>query len=192
MIRAIIFDCFGVLTTDAWLPFKQQHFGDNQSRLQQATDINKLADGGHITYDEFLSQIADLADMPTAEVRQRVANNVPNTDLFEYAHQLKKKYKIGLLSNASADWLTELFTPKQVAVFDVTALSYETRTTKPMPQAYEIIADRLEVAVGECVFIDDQERFVTGAREAGMQAIWYKDNEQLKRELEVLLADSEN
>ena len=192
MIRAIIFDCFGVLTTDAWLPFKQQHFGDDLMLFQQATDINKQADGGSITYDDFLSQIGELASVPTTEVRRAVSNNLPNKELFDYVSQLKKKYKIGLLSNASADWLPELFTAEQIGLFDATALSYETRATKPMPQAYEIVADRLGVPIGDCVFIDDQERFVTGAREAGMQAIWYKDNEQLLAELSALLADTED
>jgi HAD superfamily hydrolase (TIGR01509 family) len=191
MIKAIIFDCFGVLTTDAWLPFKDQHFGHDPLLLEQASDLNKQSDGGFISYDSFLTQIAALAQVPSQQVAQAIATNVPNQELFEYVSQLKPRYKLGLLSNAPGDWLAHLFTPSQVALFDVTALSYETHFTKPMPEAYATIAERLGVEMSECIFTDDQERFVTGAREAGMPAIWYKDNDQLKAELTALLADPE-
>ncbi|MEO7364117.1 MAG: HAD-IA family hydrolase, partial [Candidatus Saccharimonadales bacterium] len=97
-------------------------------------------------------------------------------------------YKIGLLSNASMNYLSDLFTDEQIALFEVTALSYQTNFVKPMAEAYLDIAERLDVVPRECVLIDDQERFVAGAREAGMQAIWYHDNDQLQAELSVLLA----
>ncbi len=192
MIQAIIFDCFGVLTTDAWLPFKNKYFGHNPAFFEQASEINKLADGGIISSEQFLDRIGQLAAIPTEQVRQVVTNNVANQELLDYAQRLKTDYKIGLLSNASADWLNELFSPQQVALFDVTALSYESGVTKPMPEAYQIVADRLNLTLEECVFIDDQERFVIGAREVGMAAIWYRNNDQLFAELEQLLADSKN
>lgn len=192
MIQAIIFDCFGVLTTDAWLPFKAQHFGHDPALLERASDLNKQSDGGFISTESFLEQIGEMADMSPVDVYKAVSNNVPNTELFSYIKQLKADYKIGLLSNASGDWLSELFQPEQLALFEVTALSYETRFTKPMPEAYVTISERLDIAVEHCVFIDDQERFVTGAVEAGMRAIWYKDNAQLKTELTQLLTDSKD
>jgi FMN phosphatase YigB (HAD superfamily) len=95
MIRAIIFDCFGVLTTDAWLPFKQQHFGHDPALFEQASDLNKRADGGFISVHEFLQAIADLAHMTVQEVQQALTNNVPNEELFRYVRELKPRYKIG-------------------------------------------------------------------------------------------------
>jgi HAD superfamily hydrolase (TIGR01509 family) len=88
------------------------------------------------------------------------------------------------------NYLPELFQPEQIRLFDGTVLSYQTNFVKPMLEAYQAAADSLGVTVEECVFIDDQERFVTGAREAGMPAIWYKDNQQLRADLECTLADS--
>jgi HAD superfamily hydrolase (TIGR01509 family) len=192
MIQAIIFDCFGVLTTDAWLPFKAQHFGHDPELLAQASELNRQSDGGYITTESFLEQIGVMANMSSNGVYRAVSNNVPNTELFGYIKQLKVDYRIGMLSNASDDWLSELFEPDQLQLFEVTALSYETGFTKPMPEAYTTIAERLAIPVEQCVFIDDQERFVTGAREAGMQAIWYKNNAQLNTELTQLLADSKD
>lgn len=192
MIRAIIFDCFGVLTTDGWLPFKKKQFGAEGALFEAATDINKQADSGLISFEDFLGQIGEMAGVPKEEVRQAVNNNVPNDELFDYARELKQSYKIGLLSNAPENWLPELFTPEQLALIDETALSYETGHVKPSPEAYAIIAERLGVRLEECIFVDDQERFATGAREVGMKAVWFQDTDQCKAELKQLLTDSKH
>lgn len=190
MIQAIIFDCFGVLTSDGWLPFAYKHFGHDKDLKQQSHDLNKQVDSGLLGYDEFLVKVAQLAKVPVAEAQRDIENNVSNLQLFEYVAHLKNTYKIGLLSNAGANWLDELFSHEQVALFDATALSYEMGITKPYPQAYHIICDRLGVQPSEAVFIDDIERYATGAKDIGMQGIWFKDNQQLIADLGQLLADS--
>jgi HAD superfamily hydrolase (TIGR01509 family) len=187
--QAVIFDCFGVLTTDAWLPFKKQHFGNDPELFARAGELNKQSDSGLISTNDFVRAIGEMVKLPAARVAQLISNNVPNDELFEYLRKLKATYKIGLLSNTSDDRLKQLFGPEQLALFDAMVLSYETHLTKPMPEAYEAIAERLGVAPNECIFIDDQERFVTGAREADMPAIWYQDNDQLERDLTAFLAD---
>ena len=190
MISAIIFDCFGVLTTDAWLPFKVKYFSTNPAQFDRASELNQQSDAGLISYEMFLDEVGKMAGMSGNAVQQAISDNVPNEELFDYVRELKQAYKIGLLSNASGDWLSDLFTKEQLGLFDATALSYDTRQTKPQLEAYETIAERLGEAVDSCVFIDDQERFVTGAREAGMKGVWYKDLPQLKSELAVLLTST--
>ena len=174
MIKAVVFDCFGVLTTDAWLPFKERYFGHDKSLFDQATDLNKQSDAGLIDYSVFIHEIASLANITDADVRQAVQNNVPNEPLYDWIGCLKETYKIGMLSNASEDRLDLLFTPDHLALFDATALSYDTGFIKPHAQAYESIAERLDVALEDCVLIDDQERFCVAANDAGMHAIWYR------------------
>lgn len=44
---------------------------------------------------------------------------------------------------------------------------------KPDPRAYQAIAADLDVALADCVFVDDQQRNVAGARDAGMQAVHF-------------------
>lgn len=187
MIRAIIFDCFGVLTTDGWLPFKQRYFGHDQALLDRASEINKLSDAGLMPYQDFITEVSEMAGVEPHDTRQAIEGNVANEPLFEIIAGFQGAYKLGFLSNASGNWLDRLFTPEQQGVFDAFALSYETGVVKPNPRAYEIISDRLNVPIEECVLVDDQERFCTGAREAGMQAIWYKGFEQFKSELTALL-----
>lgn len=188
MIRAIIFDCFGVLTTDGWLPFKQQHFGHDQALMERASELNRLSDAGLLPYRDFVEEIAHMAHIPPATVHHAIEGNVANEPLFSYIRELASQHSIGMLSNASANWLERLFSPEHLALFTAVALSYETGFVKPDARAYEVIAERLGCEVGECLLVDDQERFCTGAREAGMPAIWYKDFEQFKAELSSALS----
>lgn len=188
MIRAVIFDCFGVLTYDGWLPFKRKHFGDNPELERQATDLSRQLNAGMLDYGEFVAHIAELAGVSIHETADAIHDNVPNEELFAYiGGVLKQKYKIGLLSNTGRDMLEEIFTREQLSLFNSFGLSYEMGALKPDARAYHIVAERLEVTPEECVFIDDQERHLAGARNVGMHTIMYKDFEQFKGDLEALL-----
>lgn len=188
VIKAIIFDCFGVLTTDGWLPFKRKYFSGNRELEKQATDLNKRTNAGLASYEDFVRDIADLASVSMEEAHKAIEGNVTDDELLDYIRRnLKPHYKLGMLSNAGADWLDRLFDPSQQALFDAFALSYETGVVKPEPRAFQIIAERLEVEPSECIFVDDQERYCTAAREQGMQAIWYKDFDQFREDLDALL-----
>lgn len=188
MVKAILFDCFGVLTSDGWIPFKRRHFAHDPQLNQQATDLNKQANAGFIDAAAFIKGIAELANVPQQQVRRVLENNVADEDLFEYIRTtLRPHYKLGMLSNAGANMLGDLFTTRQIDVFDEIALSFETGHVKPEQQAYEQLAGRLGVDPGDCIFVDDQERHCAGAEAAGMRAIVYKDFEQFKAQLEPLL-----
>lgn len=190
MVKAIIFDCFGVLTTEGWLNFKEKHFGNNPELLKQATELNKQTNLGLLSYNEFLKQIARLANVPLNEAHKAVDTNAPNEPLLRYISELKPKYRIGVLSNASANWFVQLFRPEQVELFDELALSYETGVVKPDPRSFEMVAEKLGVKPEECVFIDDQQRYTSAAKDIGMQAVWYRDFGQMKADLEKILVDS--
>ena len=188
MIRAIVFDCFGVLAGDGWLPFKQKYFGHDKELFTRAGDLNRQVDAGLADYDEFIREVARLAGIPEHEAYQQIEENPPHHELFDYIRQqLKPAYKLGMLSNAGANWLPEMFSKEQIALFDAIALSYEIGVTKPDPRAYHIIADRLDVAPDECVFIDDQERYCTAAAAEGMHAVRFTTFAALKPALAKIL-----
>lgn len=173
------------------MPFRERYFGDKPDVLHEARERGRQVDAGLGDYEEYLVWLARAAGTTVAETRRQIEHNVPNEKLFAYiAAQLRPKYKLGILSNAGDNWLDEIFTPEQLALFDATALSYETGFVKPVPEAYEAIATKLGVQTPECVFLDDLERYCTGAVEAGMQAVYYRNFEQARRDLETLLAGS--
>ncbi len=188
MIKAIIFDCFGVLTTDRWLQFKDQYLGNSADLKQQAIDYNKQADRGLLSHDEFIEKIAALAHLSPAETRRLIEGSAPNTKLFEHIRdKLKPYYKIGMLSNASGNWLDEIFTDDQIKLFDEIVLSFSTGFIKPQTEIYKLAASKLDAELGECVFVDDRAPYCEVARKLGMSAIRYQDFNQFKRELDKIL-----
>ncbi|HVA10894.1 MAG TPA: HAD family phosphatase [Candidatus Dormibacteraeota bacterium] len=187
MVKAVIFDCFGVLATEAWRPFKAKHFAHDPELFKQASEISWQADRGLISYADFMRAVADLAGITPAEAAKAIERNVPNEPLFTYVKKLKTDYRLGLLSNVADDYLRHIFTKDQLALFDAIILSYQSGFIKPQPEAFANAANQLGVTAAECVFIDDQERNIAGAKEVGMAAILYDDVPALKQELNKLL-----
>lgn len=179
MIKAIIFDCFGVLAEDGWTPFKRRYIADKPEIQQEIADLGKANDAGMLSYEEMVSQMAALIGVDRQLLEEAVGRRVPNEELFTYiAQTLKSAFKIGMLSNASYDVMTKLFTPQQAALFDGSVISFETGLTKPDIRMFELIATRLNVLPNECLFIDDVERYCVAAEDAGMNSLWYQDLDQ--------------
>jgi HAD superfamily hydrolase (TIGR01509 family) len=192
MIRAIIFDCFGVLAEDGWSPFKRQYLADPEKALAVAK-IGKAVDEGVRSYEDMITETARIANVSEQVVRTAVEHKVPNELLFGFiTRNLKPRYKIGLLSNASYNVLKHLFSPEQVSIFNATALSYETGLVKPSTDMFHVIAQRLGVRPDECVLVDDQARHCAGAVAIGMQAIQYESVLQTEVALRKVLTEEHN
>ena len=189
MIKAIILDCFGVLSTEGFRVFCDKYFNNSPDKRTEAQDLMDRSCLGNMSFDEFESGLASLGGTSVETVREYLNRNRPNEPLFKLIREeLKPKYKIGMLSNSSANWLNELFTPEDINLFDDIILSYEVRVTKPDPRIYRLAADRLGVEPKQSVLVDDVKRYVEGAEAVGMQAIWYRDFEQMKTGLEKILS----
>lgn len=186
-IKAIIFDCFGVLVSEGWLPFKYKYFGDDPDKFELATAAQKRADAGLINHAQFVEAVAALAGVDRANAHKQIDNTMTDEVLLKYIKGLKQNYKIGFISNASQNWLGEFFSPEQTALFDQISISSETGFLKPDPRAYQHIADLLDMPIEECVLIDDQVGYCEGARAVGMKAITYQNLEQLTKELDSIL-----
>lgn len=172
MVKAVIFDCFGVLTTDGWKRIREEFFADDELAMRDAMDMDKAVNAGFMDYDNFIRQIAEMTGLSGQEVMTRLNSSSPNELLYAYIRDdLKPRFAIGMLSNAADDWLDDLFEPWQRDLFDQVVLSYQIGVVKPDSRAYETIALRLGVAMDECVFIDDRADYCDAARAAGMQAV---------------------
>ena len=60
-------------------------------------------------------------------------------------------------------------------------------SAKPDPRIYDLVRARLDVQPQEMIFLDDVDRAVAGAREAGIHTVRYRDNAQAIGEIEQLL-----
>lgn len=190
MIKAIIFDCFGVLTTDGWLKFLDTYLLDGDKRTQ-AKRLNHTVDKGQMAYGDFIDQVAGLAAVDRQKVNDMLTEHLAKNDLlFDYiSTELKPKYKLGILSNiAMPDWFNEHFTEQELSLFDDILLSSEVGMVKPEPEIFRLSAKRLGFQPSECVLIDDREPNITAAEAVGMKGIFYRDFPQMKAELKKILA----
>ena len=69
------------------------------------------------------------------------------------------------------------------ARIDHLCFSYEVTATKPDPHAYLATLKRLNVTPELCLFVDDAESNVRGARSVGIDAIQFVDAPALANEL---------
>jgi HAD superfamily hydrolase (TIGR01509 family) len=185
-VQAIIFDCFGVLRPDM-LELNYRKFGGDPEKDAQFIHDTMLASNRGLI-PRSAPVYAERLGISDKEWIAAFDNQENDQELLDYILQLKQMYKIGLLSNASAGRMQEIFGKEELlSHFDAVVASGEIGYAKPEAQAYEIIADRLGVRLDECIFTDDREEYCEGARAVGMQAILYQNFAQFRRELESLL-----
>jgi 2-haloacid dehalogenase len=67
--------------------------------------------------------------------------------------------------------------------FDTVVVSADEALVKPDPAIYRALLARAGLDAADCVFVDDSERNVVGARHVGMQAVHYTPETDLAAEL---------
>jgi len=190
MIRAVIFDCFGVLITDSLQVMHDQLAAVNPASARELKDMVQLTNKGLLSPDDTRARAAALfgldVDSYAAKVRSGEAKNEP---LLRYILTLRTDYKTALLSNIGAGSLHKRFSETELAeLFDEVVASGEVGYAKPDPKVFQLTADRLGLRCDECLFTDDRKGFCEAAQATGMQAIVYSDFEQFRSELETHLA----
>ncbi|HEU0266439.1 MAG TPA: HAD family phosphatase [Candidatus Saccharimonadaceae bacterium] len=186
-IRAIIFDCFGVLTNDGWRDLRHT-YGTTPERLEKFSYLDRAVNDGRMKHDEFVREIAAITGLSASGVNKLFDERRNNEELFAYIRDaLAPHYKIAMLSNAAANWLDEFFTPAQIALFNPIVLSYAVGVIKPDRAIYEITLQKLGEKPENCVFIDDVPAYCHAAEALGIHAILYKDFTQMKRQLAAVL-----
>ncbi len=189
-IKAIIFDCFGVLITDPLdIILAELELSDyekegimrlvavaNRGKIPSVIYRKALANKLGISFDEYINKIK--------------ASEIKNGELLTYISDIKKRYKVGMLSNVSSkESLVSRFTKAELSNnFDVVIASGDIGYAKPQAQAYEIAASELGVLLNECVMIDDRYDYCQGALGVGMHAIQFQTFNQMKAELQTLIS----
>src|SRR5215467_12201339 len=129
--------------------------------------------GGSLTFEQF------------SEAWNRALDPAPiqNNSLFE---SLRKKYRLGLLSNTDPIHVAHLeatfdffrFFPKPARTY-----SCVVGASKPSPLIFRDALKSLRVGAENAVFVDDVEAYVAAARALGMHAIHYQNPAQLRSDL---------
>lgn len=183
MIKAIIFDCFGVLYRGS-LGYLYEIVPE--SKWQELRDASRAADYGFMSLDEYIETVSELSGYASQDIKAVTkTHHVKNDQLVDYIRTLKPNYKIGLLSNIGRGVFDSLFSASQQAeLFDTVVLSSDVGMAKPSTAIYELTAHQLGVPPKSCIMIDDMQSNIDGAQVVGMKGVVYTSNKQLKSDLE--------
>ncbi len=189
-IKAIIFDCFGVLVISG----RGALLRDFPHLVGELEDLRMRSDYGFLSREEYNRATADLTGIPVSEVESRYwKKGVRNESAISWVAQLKDEglYKIGLLSNIGPQWIAD-FLPQgeRQRLFDDEVLSSTVGIVKPDREIFQLAAERLGVDTSECVMIDDLLENIDGATSVGMQGIVFGTTTQTQAELKRLLGQT--
>lgn len=157
---------------------------------------------GNTSVNQIKNHIADIDD---EKLRAMLANGVktlaPVSDKskqvidenFVTATKIlrEKGFKTALLTNNgwADDEKTTSICLQNVDIFDIVVESCKVKMRKPFPEIYLLTAEKLGLKPEQCVFIDDLEANIEGAKKVGMKGIRVVlgDSETAIKELQDLL-----
>jgi putative hydrolase of the HAD superfamily len=190
--QAVIFDLFGTLVDIFYQPdyysvlremmsiLKTPH--DDFVRLWRSTADRRVT-GVFKTLEENLAYICRELNVPATRSQINLAKRIrfdyvalaltPRAGAIEVLSQLKLDgYKIGLVSNCSAEppviWPHTAFAP----FFDATVFSSAAGIQKPDPRIYNMATEQLKVSPKDCLYIGDGDSHeLTGAAGVGIHPV---------------------
>jgi epoxide hydrolase-like predicted phosphatase len=205
VIRALVSDFGGVLTTpliESFLAY-QRETGIAVEDLGAAMGRMMEQDGGrhplfelekgNLTEDEFTRRLGAQLGREVSSMRNTYFENLhPNEPMIEYIRGLRSDgLRLALLTNNVREWepLWRAKLPDVDELFEVIVDSGFVGMRKPEPEIYELTLARLGggLRFEECLFLDDIEVNCDAARDLGMAAVRFHDNEQAIAELEAAL-----
>src|SRR5436190_9052909 len=208
-IEAILSDFGGVLTTPLLGSFAafqdetgipMESMGRAMARLAERDGEHPLfeLERGRITEEAFLASLrqelaAELGHEPELHRFREIYFDAldPNEPMIKLMRSLRDRgYRMALLTNNVREWepLWRSMLPVD-EIFEVVVDSAFVGLRKPEPEIYELTLERIGggIAAGDCLFVDDTEANCEMARELGMTAVHYRDNDQAVRDIETAL-----
>lgn len=214
-IRAVVFDIGGILEVipgggDPTIRYPQmmaaweKRLGMPEGELGakvKAMDVALSSAGkdggvGTCAEEEWLAELQRVTGWDQATMDAFMTDfwdiycGTPNPPLAAYLAGLRPRYQTALLSNSFVGARRE--EEKRLRLSEITDLivySHEVGCSKPDPRIYAITCEQVGCQPEEIVFLDDAERNVAAAREYGIHAILFHDNEQAIADIEACLRD---
>ena len=186
-IRAVLFDCFGVVLTELGSTWMKKH-NFSEERRGEWKRVAHASNLGEMSETELYRLSGRMIGKNAGELEAEWGDMVGvNLEVVEVVRMVRGAgYKVGILSNATRMIREYLFRFDLEKEFDGVFVSSELRVGKPDPKAYEMAADGLGVNLEECLMIDDKEKCVVGAREAGMFGLKYDEKMDLADALRMM------
>jgi putative hydrolase of the HAD superfamily len=207
-VEAIVCDFGGVLTTpllDAFAGYAEQSgialtdLGQAIADVTERTGENPLfaLEVGAQSEAAFLGSLehalAERLDRPVSLAgfaRHYFAHLHPNEPMIELMRSLRARgLRMAICTNNVREW-EPLWRAKLPVdeIFELVIDSGFVGLRTPDPAIYALTLGRLGVEPGAALLIDDTEINCDAARDYGMQAVWFRSNEQTTAEIERALS----
>jgi epoxide hydrolase-like predicted phosphatase len=198
----VISDFGGVLTSpliESFAAYRSESgitveaLGDAMARVAESTREHPLfeLEKGRISEAEFLRRVeAELDGARLDSFRETYfAHLRPNTPMIDYMRSLADRgLRMALLTNNVREWEPHWRSklPEIDEIFELVVDSAFVGMRKPDPEIYRLTLDRLggELALEDCVFVDDVEVNCDAARALGMRAVHFTETDQAIADIE--------
>jgi 2-haloacid dehalogenase len=197
-IKAIVFDYGGVLLN--WDPrnLYSRYFQDNPLAIDEFLsevhfmEWNAEQDRGR-PFKEGISLLTNQHPQHERLIRayhedweHSIVGAIPGT--VEILKRVKQRgYPVFGLSN----WSAETFPIMRrkfgfFDLFDDMVISGEVGMIKPDPRIFNLLLKKIGLPADQCLLIDDSDRNIAAAGEAGFRTVHYQSSTQLENELSIL------
>jgi len=192
MIKAIIFDWFGVCTIENWADSLGKELSiklnlDESFVKEKFKPLIQPFARAELSSEEFLNRfIGSLDKTKNPQDFTYLFETIPklNSELLEYILELKKNYSVFLLSNNFGSVFPNY--EKQIdfnKYFDKLFLSHKLKMSKTQDAIWNKILSEIEFKPNELVFIDNKEKYFEPAKKHEVNCILFLNNEQVKNKL---------
>lgn len=194
--RGLLVDWGGVMTTnvfDAFRAFCAQAglepdaVGERFRTDRNSRELLVGLETGTLSEEQFEPRFAEILGVPaTGLIDGLFAGGVADEAMQSaVAHARAAGVRTGLISNS---WGTRRYDRELLGrLFDGVVISGEVGMRKPTPAIYEHGAQAIELAPGDCVFVDDLPFNLRPAAELGMATVHHVDSQQTIAALEQIL-----
>ena len=179
----LVFDCFGV--TVSAVSFEWLETLPNKEEIR--FDIYKAfdeADRGIISFEDVINRCANLAHENPKDTRTYWENNIKALELVNHLKELKEKYTVIMLTNATIEHIREVDEKFNIKpLFDDIIISAKEKMAKPDIEFFKLAINRFNHKYDKIFFMDDNPINVKASYDAGMIGILYKDYDSFIKEL---------
>jgi epoxide hydrolase-like predicted phosphatase len=196
-VKGLLVDFGGVLTTNVFESFRDfcEREGldpDTVKRLfredpRALGELRKL-EKGEVSEEEFAERFGPIVGVSETEglVDRLFAGMEPDEAMIGAVKKARSGgVRTGLISNSWGHGRYDRSTFPEL--FDGVVISGEVGLHKPEPQIFELGAEKVGLAPGDCVFVDDLRENCAGAEAVGMTAVLHRGADSTLPELERLL-----
>lgn len=188
MEKVILFDFFGVISSEVSPIFFKRYFNDEDAKLIKEEIMSK-GDKGELSEEEIYDLISKRVNITPLKVKEDFKKLIHiNNELVSYIKELKKKYKVYLLSNAISSFLRRILKENNLyELFNEVYISSEIKLIKPYKEFFNYVIEKENLNPSLCIMIDDNKKNIEGAINCKLNGVVFTNNKDLKEKLDIFL-----